>query len=49
MAKRDFPRGPVVKTPLGNTGDTGSIPGLGTKISHAMGQLTLLTATTEPT
>ena len=36
-AKRDFPSGPVVKTPVCNTGDTGSIPGLGTKISHAMG------------
>ena len=35
VAKRDFPSGPVVKTPLDNTGDTGSIPGLGTKSSHA--------------
>ena len=30
---RDFPGGPVV----GNAGDEGSIPGLGTKIPHAQG------------
>ena len=49
VAQRDFPRGPVVKIPLGNRGDMGSVPGLGTKIPHAVGQLTLLTAITEPT
>ena len=32
-----------------NAGDVGSIPGRGTKISHAMGQLSLHATTTEPT
>ena len=32
-----------------NAGGTGSIPGQGTKIPHAMGQRSPLTATTEPT
>ena len=45
---RDFPGGPVVKNPPSNAGDVGSIPGRGTKIPHAMGQLSLLAATTEP-
>ena len=35
---RDFPGGPVVKNPTFNAGDSGSIPGQGTKISHAAGQ-----------
>ena len=35
---RDFPGGPVVKNPPPNTGDTGWIPGRGTKIPHAVGQ-----------
>ena len=35
----DFPGGPVVKNMPSNAGDTGSIPGQGTKIPHAMGQL----------
>ena len=26
----------MVKNPLGNAGDVGSIPGLGTKMSHAI-------------
>ena len=30
---------PVVKNPPSSAGDTGSIPGQGTKISHAVGQL----------
>ena len=34
---RDFPAGRVVKNPPSNAGDTGSIPGRGTKIPHAMG------------
>ena len=34
-----FLGGPVVKNPPSNAGDTGSIPGLGTKTPHAMGQL----------
>ena len=32
----DFPGGPVVKNPPGYAGDTGSIPGRGTKIPCAM-------------
>ena len=36
---RDFPGGPVVKKPPSNAGDAGSIPGRGTKIPHAAGQL----------
>ena len=31
------PGGPVVKNLPGNSGDSGSIPGLGTKIPHAQG------------
>ena len=38
---RDFPGGPVVKNLPSNTGDVGSIPGWGTKIPHATGQLSL--------
>ena len=44
----DFPRGPVVKNPSCNAGDTGSIPGWGTKIPHAVGQLSPRATTTEP-
>ena len=44
----DFPGGPVVKNPPSNAGDAGSIPGWGTKIPHAMEQLSLHAATTEP-
>ena len=36
---RDFPGGPVVKNPPPNAGDAGSIPGQGTRIPHAVGQL----------
>ena len=32
---RDFPGGPVVKTPHSNAGGEGSIPGQGAKIPHA--------------
>ena len=46
---RDFPGGPVVKNPPCNAGDTGSIPGGGTKIPHAVGQLSLRATTTELT
>ena len=35
----DFPVGPVVKNLPSNAGDAGSIPGWGTKIPHATGQL----------
>ena len=45
----DFPGGPVIENLPPNTGDTGLIPGRGTKIPHAMGQLSLSTATTEAT
>ena len=44
---RDFPGGPVVKNPPSNAGDMGSIPGWGTKIPHAVGQLSPRAATTE--
>ena len=37
----DFPGGPVVKNPYGNAGYVGSIPDGGTKIPHAVEQLTL--------
>ena len=46
---RDLPDGPVVKNSPSNAGDTGSIPGRGTKIPYAAGQLSLSAATTEPT
>ena len=36
--RRDFPGGPALKDPPGNGGDTGSIPGEGTKILHAAEQ-----------
>ena len=39
----DFPGGPVVKNPPANVRDEGLIPGQGTKIPHAMGQLSLCT------
>ena len=36
---RDFPGGSVVKNPPCNAGYVGSIPGWGTKLQHALGQL----------
>ena len=39
----------MVKNPPSNSGYVGSIPGRGTKIPHAAGQLSLHAATTEPT
>ena len=39
--------GPVVKNLLSNAGDTGLIPGGGTKIPHATGQLSKHTPTRE--
>ena len=36
-----FPGGPVVKNPPPNAGDMSSIAGWGTKIPHALGQLSL--------
>ena len=47
MSKRDFPGSPVVKNPPSNAGV--SIPGRGTKIPHAVGQLSLCATTTEHT
>ena len=44
---RDFPGGPVVKNPPYKAGDAGSIPGQGTKIPHATGQLSPCTSTRE--
>ena len=37
----------MVKNPPSNAGDAGSIPGGGTKIPHATGQLSLHTTTRE--
>ena len=37
----------VVKNPPSNVGGVGSIPGQGTKIPHAMGQLSLRAVTAE--
>ena len=45
----DFPGGPVVKNPPSNAGDAGLIPGRGTKLPHATGQLSPRAATTEHT
>ena len=44
---RDFPGGPVVKNLPSIAGDEGSIPGQGTKITYATGQLSPLTTTGE--
>ena len=46
---RDFSGGPVVKNPPSNAEDAGSIPGQGTNIPRAEGQLSPHAATTEPT
>ena len=57
ISSRDLPEGSLVKNDglavhsfsglPANAGDTGSIPGLGTKISHALAPLSLHTVTTE--
>ena len=44
---RDFPGSSVVKNSLGNVGDVGLIAAQGTKIPHALGQLSLLTTSRE--
>ena len=44
-ASEGFPGGPVVKNPLWNLGNTGSIPGQGTKVPQTTEQLSLSTAT----
>ena len=38
----------MVKNPPSNAGDVGSIPGRGTKIPHAVGQLNLHATTKNP-
>ena len=43
----DSPGGPVIKNPPSNAGDMGLIPGWGTKIPHATGQLSLHAKSTE--
>ena len=43
-----FPGGPEVKNLPAKAGDTGSIPGPGTKIPHAVEQLRPDSTTTEP-
>ena len=43
-----FPGGPVVKNPLCNAEDSGSILGEGTKFSHSIEKLSLHAVTTEP-
>ena len=40
LSPRDFPGGPVVKTLPSNAGGTGSTPGRGAKIPHALRQKT---------
>ena len=45
----DFPDDPVAKNLPSNAGDMGLIPGQGTKIPHAMGQLSPCGTATEPT
>ena len=45
----DFPGGPVVKNLPSSAGDAGSIPGQGTKIPHAAGQISPRAMTTELT
>ena len=48
MSSWDFPGDPVVQNPPSNAGDIGLIPGEGTKIPHASGQLGPRATTTEP-
>ena len=45
---RGFPGGPVVKNSPSNAGDKGLLPGWGTKISYAMGQLSLHSTLEKP-
>ena len=44
----DFPGGPAVKNLPCNAGDAGSIPDRGTKVPHAVGQLSLRATNSEP-
>ena len=43
---KDFPGSPVVKNLPSNAGDSGSIPGWGTKIPHAVGAIEPMPCTT---
>ena len=45
---RNFPGSPVAKSLSCSAGDMGSIPGLGTKIPHAVKKLSLRVASGEP-
>ena len=47
LHERDFPSGPVVKNPPCNAGDTGLIPGWGTKVPRALEEWSPHGATTE--
>ena len=47
LSFRYFPGGPVTKSLPSNVGNAGSIPGQGTKIPHAAGQLSLRATTIE--
>ena len=47
MRMADFPGGPAAGSPPANVRDTGSIPGLGTKIPHASGKVSLCPAAGE--
>ena len=49
IKKGDFPGGPLVKNLPYNAGDVGLIPGQGTEIPHAVGQLSPRDTTTELT
>ena len=44
---KNFPGGPVVKNLPSNAGDVSLIPGQGTKIPHAAGQISLSISTAE--
>ena len=48
VSSQDFPGGPAVKNSLCNTGDMGLISGQGTKIPHAVGQLSSCASTMKP-
>ena len=45
----DFPGGPAIKNLPCNAGDASSIPGQGTEVPQASGQLSVSIATTELT
>ena len=47
QTNREFPGGPEVKNPPSNAGYAGLIPGHGTKISYATGELNLYATTRE--